>query len=75
MRTGLHALGPGRRPACFELNVVDQKDEGQAGSGSLGVVNYSCLVVLSWSQFPEANGEDESSFIGLFVKILHVNCW
>lgn len=47
MRTGLHALGPGRRPACFELNVVDHEDEGQAGSGSPGVVNYSCLVVLS----------------------------
>lgn len=47
MRKGLHALGPGRRPVCFELNVVDQEDEGQAGSGSLGVVNYSCLVVLS----------------------------
>lgn len=49
MRKGLHALGPGRRLACFELTVVDQEDEGPAGSGSLGVVNYSCLVVLSLS--------------------------
>lgn len=44
-RKGLHALGPWRRPVCFWAECRPG-DEGQAGSGSLGVVNYLCLAVL-----------------------------
>ena len=63
MRKGLHALGPGRRPVCFELNVVDQEDEGQAGSGSL-------LFLHSIQNHPRLSHLVVYEFISVFIICL-----